>query len=332
MKVTKLNNNSTKEEASVPQVQQGQLNARQVSVSNQSTLAISPLNYLQPTEETAQQTKPLMVSTKEGKQEIQEGKQKTISEDQLKRTILTGSLGWLDQSEKVIDLSKLAQWLELFEEKTIIMQKTRELPDGSHLMWIDVNSFREHVVEQFFEDDLQHFLRYLVMTGKICGFSAVRCGFRLDFKDPDDLDPNTKKIQNNVHGSTPFFTKELLLKIDDYMQKLPWPKKNEFTPEQWLTVEIVLRAIKIDHYDRIVNDKPGIAIKGRDLNVFAINSTRAQTLDSLVKKGIIASWNASVGDEFFNVYIKIANSDPHKMIDYRFQWRDLAVIKSEFKI
>lgn len=131
--------------------------------------------------------------------------------------------------------------------------------------------------------------------------------------------------------------------FDAYLQTLPWPKEDDFAPEEWKIVEKIITEIKDSHYDRVVKNFPGVTMHFMDIDVnviggqdvHATSPKEAQILDKLVKMGTIDSWN--VASRRCKACIKIDKTDEvqdydpgYKTKGYSWkEWRDLAVIERE---
>lgn len=165
-------------------------------------------------------------------------------------------------------------------------------------------------------EELNDFVRYLVLKDKIYGFSIARCGYRLDLKTPG------KKLDETL------FTKEHLIKINDYMQKLKLLKKDDFPLNIQEFIDKILNRIEEIHYERIANDFPNKVVEVD--GYVAEDWEKIQALDTLIKNSCISSWNLiSRGDKIV-VKIKETDKQHDDPMTYKWKiWRNLETVQQE---
>jgi hypothetical protein len=209
-------------------------------------------------------------------------------------------------------------------------QKTafRNPHDIKQTIFVDWNQFG--VQHRLHGDGLPLLLIYLVLTGKIYGFSTASIGFRVELRKQEGLPEgflytNESELKNPARLPEPFFyTKESLTRIDDGLQKIALPKKEDFPQKQQQKVGEALKKIQKEHYWRLQGKKNNAL----DLSVQLFRHTDEEDqaiLDELVKRNVIKAWNVMRADR---ILVKLADDDQTESdIVVCSYWRDLAMVK-----
>lgn len=172
-------------------------------------------------------------------------------------------------------------------------------------------------------NEIQIYLRLLVLKGRIAAFAPSRAGYRIfEKEDQIVLDSEYRKNRENI------FTKDKLLEIDQHMSQVRFPlPPTHFSAAQMTRFQEVTKQIEQTQFVRI-QCKDSKAGKACDLRIGQFGSN--EVMDFLTKTNVIHAWNYfQTGN---SLLVKFAPTDmvenPGAGLGLQ-AWRDAALIQRE---